>query len=198
MDGNFQVWKIGHYYFFIPCFCFHVSVALYSAGCSLQAGFVEWITFPAVHKGSGWHLCCSPQDLCFCQQCCVFSNKALIGKQNWFFTLLPPSLPSEAWAWCNLCCGVCFSVNCLYPWVCSHALPDVLAARLHPCPAPTSPGLLLVRPILCAWSVCVAVPQHWAHVLGWVWSPFLVQLLLGIQLDKTSSERRPGSQIVQL
>lgn len=79
---------------------------------------------------------------------------------------LASKLPFEAWDLSHLRCGfsVCFSVNCLHPWVCSHALPDVLAARLHSCPAPTSPGLLLVRPSLCVHYLCVfwrwvSVPQ---------------------------------------
>lgn len=37
------------------------------------------------------------------------------------------------------------SVNCLHSWVCSYALPNVLATRLHSRSAPTSLGLLLVR-----------------------------------------------------
>lgn len=168
-DGNFQVWKIGHYYFFIPCFCFQFLLLCTVLGVLCRLGLLSESRSQLFTKAADGSHCCSPQDLCFCQQCCVFSNKALIRKQNWFFALLPPSLPSEAWALCHFCCGLCFSVNCLYPWVCSHALPDVLAARLHSRPAPTSPGLLLVRPFLCVWLSHSTGHMSWteSEALSW-------------------------------
>lgn len=41
----------------------------------------------------------------------------------------------------------------LHPRLCRHALPHVLAACVHPRPASTSAGLLLVRPMLIFSSV---------------------------------------------
>lgn len=51
------------------------------------------------------------------------------------------------------------AVDCLHPRVCCDALPHVLAARVHPCPASTSAGLLLVRP-LPTLSSAVPSPEN--------------------------------------
>lgn len=151
---------------------------------------------------------CSPRHPCFCQQCCVFSNKALMGKESWFFTFLPLSLPFEAWDLSHLRCGfsVCFSVNCLHPWVCSHALPDVLAARLHSCPAPTSPGLLLVRPSLCVHYLCVCSGDVYLSLRPTALCTFLRESLKlspdaavpGDPAGITSSKWRPGNRNVHV
>lgn len=64
---------------------------------------------------------------------------------------------------CSHCPLASFSfsvVNCMCPWCGCSALSNVLAAHLHPCAAPASSGLLLVRLTTSEIHTCTHMHTH--------------------------------------